>query len=53
MITETPQVAQTHKIMINTNEVIRLRYRIARYQRMGNGTMCQKLRQQLRALGAE
>lgn len=31
----------------NAKEIMLLRYRIERYQEMGNGVMCQSLRRQL------
>ena len=36
----------------NLNQVSQLRYRIQRYQAMGNGAMCQSLNLQLRRLMA-
>jgi len=33
-----------------SKEIMLLRYRIKRYQEMGNGTMCQSLRRQLQRM---
>ncbi len=41
------------KIMMNNEMKVRvLRYQIARYQAMGNGAMCQKLKAQLKKVEA-
>lgn len=37
----------------NANEISMLRYRIKRYQAMGNGTMCQTLNGKLQKLLAQ
>ncbi len=37
----------------NENEILMLKYRIKRYQSMGNGTMCQALNGKLQKLLAQ